>query len=392
MNREFLLEAVLAIVIGLLVVVLSVYRTSKEPKAGPMRRGGMVALLVYVVIAAPVIVRDGMTAWGLLALLILAAVPVAGMQLAGSRPAAQGTAPEYARRLVSIGLAAAMLIAAGQTLSMLSLVDPRVLVVVLAVVTALLVAQDGLAASGRIGSLAMWLMVIPVLIALALGFLLGRPGQAVGAIIKVDGPSLWTLLALAVGLFVLGGADAGLAASRAQDGWSPGRVLAGVFALVILIGAGLLMFFGGAILAPSMQFFVVPANLNLLPGLAGLVLAVLTVLFAALVASPIGGLRTGDASAHWVSIGAAVAVVLALLDPGLEWIVVAASLLAASLAARTARGTMVGLIVAVVAGVVLTLTGNMAFGWQFLVAVVVVLGVSALVPAEDRTPEPAGNS
>lgn len=392
MNREFLLEAVLAIVIGLLVVVLCVYRTSKEPKAGPMRRGGMVALLVYAVIAAPIIVRDGMTAWGLLALLILAAVPVAGMQLAGSRPAAQGTAPEYARRLVSIGLAAAMLIAAGQTLSMLSLVDPRVLVVVLAVVTALLVAQDGLAASGRIGSLAMWLMIIPVLIALALGFLLGRPGQAVGAIIKVDGPSLWTLLALAVGLFVLGGADAGLAASRAQDGWSPGRVLAGVFALVILIGAGLLMFFGGAILAPSMQFFVVPANLNLLPGLAGLVLAVLTVLFAALVASPLGGLRTGDASAHWVSIGAAVAVVLALLDPGLEWIAVAASLLAASLVARTARGTMVGLIVAVVAGVVLTLTGNMAFGWQFLVAVVVVLGVSALVPAEDRTPEPAGSA
>lgn len=275
-----------------------------------------------------------------------------------------------------------MLIAAGQTLSLLGLMDPRVLVVVIALVTALLVAQEGLAASSRIGSLALWLLIVPVLIALALGFLLGNAGQAVNAIIEVDGPSLGQVSALAVAFPVLGWADAGLATTNARSGWSPLRVLGGVIGVVILIAFGLLMFFGGAILSPTMQFFVVPANIDALPGLAGILLAILTVLFAALVASPLNGLRIeGDDSWRWVAIGAALAVVLGLLDPGLDQVVVAASLVAAAVvAARSPRGVIVGLIAATIAVVVLAATGDLAFDWPSTLAVLIVLGAGA-VPA-----------
>jgi hypothetical protein len=387
MNREFLPEAIVGITLGLLVAILAVYRTAGSLKPGTLRRGGMAPVLVYAVIGAPVLVWDGMAWWGLLLLLLLLGLPVAGMLLSGRRPFPDGEPAVWARRLVSVGLSAAMLIAAGQTLSLLSGVDPRVLVVVIAVVTALLVAQEGLAASSRIGSLAMWMMIVPVLIALALGFLLGNVGQAVDPIIVVAGPSLWTVLAVAVAFLVLGWVDAGLASSRTQAGWSPLRVLGGVFGVVILIAFGLLMFFGGAILAPSMQFFVVPANIDALPGLAGVLLAILTVLFAALVSSPLNGLRSqGDDAWRWVTLGATVAAILALLDPGLDEVVVAASLVAAAVvAARSSRGVVVGLVTATIAVVVLGATGHLAFDWPSVLAVLIVLGAGAVPSAANRS-------
>lgn len=394
MNREFLLEAVLGITIGLILAIVAVYRTRGPVKPGSLRRAGMAAVLVYVVIAAPILVQTGLIWWGLLVLLVLAALPVVGMLAARGRSSEHGAAGQWARLLVGVGLCAAMLIAAGQTLSLVSLLDPRMLVVVIAVVTGLLVAQDALAASGRIGSLAMWLMIVPVLICLALGFLLGDAGQTVSPIIEVTGPSPWTILALAAGFVVLGWADAGLAASHQQGGWSPVRVLGGAFAIVVLIAVGLLMFFGGAIWAPSMQFFVVPANINAVPGLAGALFAVLTVLFAALVAAQLGGMSAGETPTRWLAIGATAAVVLALLDPGLEWVVTASALAAASLVARFSRGTSVGLVLAALAAAGLTLTGHMDFGWQFLAAVLTVLVVSALSgkSAGDRSPEPVATA
>lgn len=394
MNREFLLEAVLGITIGLILAIVAVYRTRGPVKPGSLRRAGMAAVLVYVVIAAPILVQTGLIWWGLLVLLVLAALPVVGMLAARGRSSEHGAAGQWARLLVGVGLCAAMLIAAGQTLSLVSLLDPRMLVVVIAVVTGLLVAQDALAASGRIGSLAMWLMIVPVLICLALGFLLGDAGQTVSPIIEVTGPSPWTILALAAGFVVLGWADAGLAASHQQGGWSPVRVLGGAFAIVVLIAVGLLMFFGGAIWAPSMQFFVVPANINAVPGLAGALFAVLTVLFAALVAAQLGGMSAGEAPTRWLAIGATAAVVLALLDPGLEWVVTASALAAASLVARFSRGTSVGLVLAALAAAGLTLTGHMDFSWQFLAAVLTVLVVSALSgkSAGDRSPEPVATA
>ncbi|MCB0916151.1 MAG: hypothetical protein KDC23_10675 [Actinobacteria bacterium] len=382
MNREFLPEAVVGITVGLLLAVLAVYRTSKAPSSGILTRGAMMSVLLYAIVAAGVLVTEGLTFIGLLLLLVMLCLPVVGMMFAERTPAVTGQAARVARAAVSIGLTAAMLIAAAQTLSLLSRVDPRTLVVVLTVVTGLLVAVEGTRSSGRIGSWATWLLIVPILISLALGFLLGNAGQAISPIIVTGGLSVAAVVCLMVAFLVLGTADAALAASHRIGGWSPVRVLGGVFGVVILIVFGLLMFFGGAVIAPTIQFFVVPANIDALPGLAGVLLAVLTLLFAAVVAGALAGLRpTADAAGlGWLIGGAAIAAGVALLDPGLDWVVVATALAAASLAlATTARGVLCGLIGAGVLIVVLTVTGAMTWSWWAALAIVVVAVVGRLL-------------
>lgn len=47
MNREILLEASIAVTVGLLVATLAAYRSQQAPKPAVMRRGAMAALLVY---------------------------------------------------------------------------------------------------------------------------------------------------------------------------------------------------------------------------------------------------------------------------------------------------------------------------------------------------------
>lgn len=395
MNREFLPEAVVGITVGLLLAVLAVYRTKKVPSSGLMARGAMMSVLLYAIVAAQVLVRDGMTAVGLVLVLVMVCLPVVGMLLTARSPRVTGTAALVGRSIVSVGLAAAMLIAAGQTLSMLSLVDPRTLVIVLTAVTGLLVAFEGLRATGRIGSLAVWLLIVPIVLVLVLGFLLGNIGQAVSPIIRTGGVPIATVVSLMAGFLVLGAADSALAASHRSVGWSPVRVLGGVFIVVILIVFGMLMFFGGAILAPTVQFFVIPANIDALPGLAGVLLAVLTMLFAAVVASSLSGLlvagtepaegasesvvlaTVGDVNRRVFGIGLAAALVLALVNPGMEWVVIATSLAAAAVATATAeRGLLAGLVLAGVLIVVLTATGAMEWGlWAVLsVAAVAIVG------------------
>lgn len=400
MNREFLPEAVLGITVALLLAVLAVYRSKKSPSSGVAFRGGMIAVLLYGVIGAQVLVTRGLTIVGLVLLLVMLALPVAGMVLADRLGRIEGPAADAGRAIVGVGLAAAMLIAAGQTLAMLGLVDPRTTVVVIALVTGLLVALDGLRASGRIGSLAVWLLIVPILLCLALGVMLGSFGQAVNSIIVTPGVSVAAVVCLCVAFLVLGAADAALVASRGgggSGGWSPVRLLAAVFAVVVLLVFGMLMFFGGAILAPTVQFFVVPANLNALPGLAGVILAILTLLFAAFVASCLGGVGqvfAGGAGPHprAVAVGAVVAAAVALVDPGLGQVVIVAALVAAAVAgARAERGVRVGLVVVVVAAAVLALTGTLEWGWWSALGIVVV-ALAARLGSGRGAPDAAGSS
>ncbi|MBK6764689.1 MAG: hypothetical protein IPG68_16110 [Micrococcales bacterium] len=64
----------------------------------------------------------------------------------------------------------------------------------------------------------------------------------------------------------------------------PARMLVGVGLAVLLICAGLLITFGGAVIALSMQFFVVLANIDALPARGDPHRRALTVLTTALVA------------------------------------------------------------------------------------------------------------
>lgn len=392
MNKDMLPLAVAGITVGLLVVVLAAARTGKPPTAGVLRRGGMAALLVYPVIAVPVFVHSGMTVLGLVLLVMVMTLPLLAMMVAdrrGGRP--RGQAEAIVGAVAGTGLAAAVLIAAGQTVSLIGRVDPRAVVVIVAVVAGLLVAGQGLAASSRISSVAMWLTIVFVVVSLALGFLLGGVGEVFSPIVVTDGPASLHVVAVAVALFVLGWADHGLRTLHAVGDWPLWRVFAGTGVVVVLILLGQLMFLGGSVIAPSLQFFVVPANLDILPLLAAVVLALLTVVFAALVAAVLAGVGALGApggglavSPGWVAASAALAALVALIDPGSEQVVVAGSLVAAALVGaqlgmgdRT-RGVFVGAFTALAAGVVLALTATFQLSGGFVVAVVVVVAVAAL--------------
>ena len=413
MNRELLLEASLGLTVGLLVVVLAAFRSGRSPRPGVTRRAAMMGLLTYAIIAAPVLTVSGMTALGMIVLVVIVALALAGSLLSRRfAPISDGPAHGYVQGLVGSGVAAILLIAAAQTLSLISRVDPRVLVLVLGVVVALLVAGQGLAASGRIGSVAMWLMIVPIVISLALGFLLGDVSAVVSPIrIGAEIPYV-AILAVAVAIFALGWVDGGLRATNAVGRWSPLRVLIWVAVVIVAIILGLLMFLGGIVFAPSMEFFVVPANIDALPGLAGVLLAVLTVMFAALVAGVLAGVgalpggvragvgaqagaRVGDESSvraaepdgdeaavpvasAWVWTGAGIAIVVALIDPGSQQLVVGAGLLAAGLIgaqvsrARSAAGVIAGVVSTIVAIVVLALLDQLRLGWGSIVATLLV--------------------
>lgn len=390
MNRDLSLLATIGITIGLLVVVLVAVRSAQPPTPGVMRRAGATALLVYAVLGVPVFVRGGLTAVGLLLVLLLLALPLLGVS--ASRDA-EGLLEAIARAVVGVGLLTALLITAAQTLSLLGNVDPRVVVVLLATITAILVAGQGLAATGRVGSAVLWTVILPIVMALALGVLLGSPGDAVSPIVSSDGPAVLEMVGLAVAVLMLGAGDNGLRAlldagggGRSALRWSWG----GAALAVLLFLVGLLMFFGGNVVAPSLQFFVVPANLDLLAPLAIVVLAVAAVLFAGLVATALlgvgllGAAEESPAPARsWLAGGAVLAAVLALVDPGVERVLVVASLAGAALlgaqlpSGSRQQGVMAGLAVGIVGFGVLAVLGRLEFGVASIVTAVVVLVVAA---------------
>ncbi len=398
MNRESILEICLGITAGLLIVVIAAFRSSKLPSKPVLRRSAMIALLTYAVIAVPVFTINGMTVVGLIALLVVVVLALVGSRLAGSyaSSAQEEPATRYVRALVGTGLATVLLIAGGQTLALVGRVDPRIMILVIAVVAAVLVAGQGLVASSRISSLSMWLLVVPILIALALGFMLGSAPVVISPIRLVDSTPIAAILAIAVAVFVLGGADRSLEAFNKLGALTPVRVIAWVLGVILLVVVGLLMFFGGVMFAPSMEFFVVPANIDALPGLAGILLAILTVIFSALVANALAGIgalwnpqeaqlageddsQTTTSAPRFVAIGAAIAVVVALLGVGSEPLIVVTSLLAvATVAAHIdgtaspGRGVIAGAIASAVAAAILIATQQLVLGWASIVATVIV--------------------
>jgi hypothetical protein len=381
-NRELLLEASIAITVGLLIAVLAAYRSTKAPKPGVLRRGSMAALLVYAVIAVGLLVGDGMTLIGLLVLIALMALPlVAGLRSEEpASPVARLTAGA-----VGVGLAAAMLIAAGQTLALLARVDPRTVVVVIVAIAALVVAGQGLVAAGRIGSTAMWFLIVPIAISLLLGMFVGAPGQIVAPIIEVPGLDWWQVLGLAVAFLALGAADNGLGAMRRAGRWNPVRVWGGAAVVVVLVAVGQLSFLGGAVISPSLQFFVFPANIDIVPGLAGVLLAILTLLFTALVVSSLSGASELTGAPRGLAVAALVAAVIALFNPGLDTVVVVTSLIGAALLGARAgngsvdRGVKAGVIAVAVATLGLFLLDASGFGLASAAAAVVVAAVGFAV-------------
>lgn len=335
MNRASTLEMVLGITIGLVVLAIAAYRSGKTPSKGVVGRGAALGFLAYGVLAAPLLTHHGMSFIGLIVLLIIVGLAIWGSHLGSTREAPVSKTARVLRLIAAIGFASALLIAASQTLSLLGKVDPRVTLIVLLIVVGFLVASQGLITSERISSMALWFMLVPVVLALALGFFLGSPQAAVAPIREPDGIPWILVIIAAAGAFALGWVDGSFARERTLSEWSTKR--SAIWALVVgfLFGFGLLMLFGGVVFAPSMEFFVVPANIDALPYLGTLMLAVATVIFGGFIARALtsvgvtgqdldGGAVSGTASSDlddpqftvsskWVWIGGVIAAVVGLV-------------------------------------------------------------------------------
>lgn len=407
MNRDIALEASLAVAVGLLIVVWAGFRSSNAPRPGAMRRGGIAAVLTYGVLAVPVFATSGLTLVGLAVLLVVMALAFTASRLSlsrsrgGDRSGPESGAERYAGAAVAVGITAVLLISAGQTLSLLSRLDPRVIVVAIALVAALLAGAQGVAGTHRIGSTALWFVCVLVVAALAIGFYLGTPDVVIDPIRLVDGVSVGAAIAIGLVLLAIGWADTTMRASALAGRWSPARTLGGALVIVALIVLGLLMLLGGGILVPSMEFFTIPANIDMIPGAAGVVLVILTVVFTALVAlavagparvvtPPIPDAVDDDPAPGWVVAVATLAGLLALVDVGAPLLLLLTGLVAAALMGsqlfddRGGWGLVAGLVAAVIAAVVLLATGQTELGWPTSLALVATGAVAAVAAAGSR--------
>ena len=111
----------------------------ERPSRRARRRAAAAALLLYAVLAVPSSLRRMTLLW-LLVLLVVVVLTFVAASLSARRDVALTAGQRMVSAAVGIALAALLLISAAQTISLLTRVDPRTLVVVLAVVTGLVAA------------------------------------------------------------------------------------------------------------------------------------------------------------------------------------------------------------------------------------------------------------
>jgi lysylphosphatidylglycerol synthetase-like protein (DUF2156 family) len=126
----------------------------------------------------------------------------------------------------------------------------------------------------------------------AAGAFLGRPDDLVDPITPMESLPAWNYAVLAVGLLAIGGLDPALRGMLASSGSRRSIRREGAWAalwmvvLLAAVGLGMLLIFGGVLVAPSLAFFTVPANLG--PAMP-VVMAIAAFWFAFAVASLLAG-------------------------------------------------------------------------------------------------------
>lgn len=412
MNRYFLPEAVLAVSFALFLVT-GLAATARVRRRDWLRRGAVVAGLVYSLIVVPLVLAAGGTLISLFAIVALLLLPLLGAFLAARTAASRDVIDESLTRrgfraVVAVGLLTVVLTAAGQSISLLGRLDPRMVVIVIALAAGFVAWVHGVLGTSRVGSWAAWLLLVGIAVLVALAVLLGTASDVVDPRIEVDALSPGQWVALPLALLALGWADPVLRKVDVEfTGVQLARVWGAVAGIVLVSGFALLMFFGGSTQAPTLQFFTLPANLDIVPGPMFIFLVTLTVLFVAQAAGLLWG--AGRMSSvpevsvpdpvrpDWrrVVLVGGVAVGLTVLGVGLEPVAVLTSLLAAAMLGSQLRegpgvaALMAAAAVAVVSAVVLLVLDQMRFDWGSAIATLAVLATAWLIGGTQQATAPA---
>lgn len=285
--------------VGLGLLVLAVLAVTSRRDVRGVRPAAAFGL-TYLLLLLPILSPSGLTLvpWLLLSLLVGGAVAVAWF--VGRREGRWRSHLPTARTLdttsalVSVGLGAVLLVAAAESLSLVGRVHPVAVTVALGVVAVCVALAAGARGAARVAGWVVGVLAVVAVLLLAVGAYLGRPGDLVDPVTSVPGLPLLGVVAVVLAVPVLAAVDPALRGAVSR--LTPSRltwacVLA--VAITVVAGVGLLLVFGGVVVAPSLTFFTVPANAAMIPSALVVTMAV-TALW---IATAVTALLVGGAAA-----------------------------------------------------------------------------------------------
>lgn len=406
------------LVLALLAITAGIRNSDKREKRA---NGGpasiFVAALAYVVVLAPVVMPYGLVLATALLLIVVIALPAIASGLAVKTRARlgdkAGVVYDWAGVVVSFALLAGILATAGSVLSLMGGVNRMLVTAVIGLAGAgYLLAQGREAASRTSRWTVAVAFIIPAILLLG-GAVVSKPEVLIDSLVPYQALPLGTAAALVLGVGACGFLDPAMGLTL-RGSQKPGKaalwgaVIAAAFVLVF--GLGLILLYGGAFVAPTLQAFLLAAAPALAIGY--FMFFVVFVLASAAdtqlaAASEVAAQDTSYRRRRPVTAAIIVlAILLAMFVPAPGQIfAVAATIAAAAFGAilpsvsgklpdlAPLPGVIVGLVGAIIVAVIMGVTSALTFGTAtvvcLIVAFVLALVTSAVVGKRQPTTEPA---
>lgn len=412
-----------AIAVGLALLIMALVAatgTSKDTaKAQSRAAGGPVSLFVgslaYVVVLTPVIASDGVTAVSMILLVVVAALPPVigglGVRVRDRLPVDSRRTFDAAGVIVSFILLFGLLATASSVLSLIGGVNRIVTAAGIALAIAGYIVVRGRVGANRTSRWAIgFAAVVPVLF-FVLGFGLGQAPVITSSLVPSTPVPIGTAVAMILAVVGMSFVDPVMgqtlrASAKPGRAATWGAIISVLFVLVFSLG--LIMVFGGAFVAPTLQAFLIAA-------FGGVGIAVF-MFFAATVLVPTADTQlaaAADSVEHMapqlskalVTFGLAiVAALLAMFVPATGQIVSVAAVLAAAVFGAllpalagektnypTLPGVIVGVLAAIVVAVIMSVNSVMTFQAATTTALIAafVLSAATSLLMSRRSVEPA---
>lgn len=275
------MATITAIGVGVALLILALVAitvgTRQSAKTAVRANGGptaiFVATLAYLIVLAPVVTPSGITGVSMILLVVIAALPPI---IGGLAASLRGRLGERSKRIydgagvvVAFALLTGVLATAGEVLSLFGGVNRSLAIAAIGICGAGYLYARGREASSRTSR---WTVVIAFIIPvflLAIGAALGSPATIVDSLVPYTPVPLGTagaLLAAVVAMSIVDPAVGEVVRGAAKPGKAAlwGAVIGGAFTLVFSLG--LILVYGGAFVAPSLQAFLLAAAPALILG------------------------------------------------------------------------------------------------------------------------------
>lgn len=412
---------VTAICVGLALLVLALLAITAGVRNGDNRakraNGGpttiFVAALAYVIVLAPLVIPYGLVLATVLLLIVVIALPAIGAGLAVKTRARLGSNArdvyDWTGVLVAFALLTCILATAGSVISLMGGLNRLLVTAVIGLAGAGYLLAQGREAASRTSRWTLgFALVIPIILLLG-GAVVSQPAVLVDSLVPFEALPLGTAAALVAAVAVCAFVDPSMG-TVLRGSQKPGKaalwgaVIAGGF--VLIFGIGLVLMYGGAFVAPTLQAFLLAAAPPLVVGYF-LFFAVFVLGSAAdtqlAAGSEVAANNVSPAKRRPIT---AVMVVLAILfamvfpAPGQIFSVtamIAAAAFGAVLPAATGKlpelsaipGVAVGIIGAAVVAVIMGVSSAVNFGTATLVAIVVAFVLALVTSAVLGKRQPA---